>query len=77
MQALVCQWSRRSGLNSCPQIPVKPMSVNQVVLLHKLSATIWGSHETSTKAPKFFQGCLKSQCQNLISHFTDRISIIA
>lgn len=53
IQALVCQWSRSSGLNSCPQIPAKPMSVNQVILLHKPSATIHDSHETSTKVPSF------------------------
>lgn len=53
MRALVCQWSRSSGLSSCLQIPVKPMSVNQVVCLHKLSATIRGSRETSTKALSF------------------------
>lgn len=50
MQALLCQWSRSYGLNSCPQIPVKPVSVNRVVLLHKLPATICGLHETGTKA---------------------------
>lgn len=49
------------------------MPVNQVVRLHKPSATIRGSHETSTKALRFFQSCLELQCPNLVIQFTDRI----